>query len=133
VKHYVFSTATTPVSFVEYSPHVANRVPTVKRKVIIKGGANRPTKHLLTPRGIATEVSAEDMDFLSKDVKFQKMVKEGFMTFASDEREIDRVVSDMKAKDNSAPGVAADFVKGGRFAKDLTGGGTITAGAPATA
>ena len=109
-KIYICSTITTPVSFVEYSKHVANRTPAVVRRVMIQGGANLADKKTLqTPRGVPTEVSQDDLGFLLKDPNFLKFMRAGYLTVISDDRDVDRAVRDMMAKDKSAPKTTADY------------------------
>lgn len=134
--NYIFSTATTPIAFVQYSEKQKNRYPTVLRKVIIKGGANRTLKTLETPRGIVTEVSDDDLVFLSADPKFQGFVKRGFMTIAGDKKDLDSALKGMTPKDKSAPMVAEDFKPGGRAQQgtgSFDGKGEVSAGAPSAA
>lgn len=110
-KCFVFSTATTSVSFVEYGEARPNRFPEVKRRVTILGGANVPAKTLVTPRGVVTAVSEDEAAFLATNRNFAKMMANGFMTLASDDKDLERALLDMKPKDRCAPKVAADFVK----------------------
>lgn len=111
--NYVFSTISTSVGFVQYSPPAPNRVPRVLRRVNIKGGANvaigKPGMGLFTPRGVPTEVSDDELSFLLSDPKFVEMAKDGFLTVSNRKDDLDKAVRDMRAKDKSAPLTAADF------------------------
>lgn len=117
---YIFSTASTSLSFVEFSKLEKNRHPKIVRKVTIRGGANVPQKRtILTPKGIPTLISDNDLDFLMVDPNFQKFVKRGFLTVGSDERDMPAALAGMQAGDKSQPKVGADF-------KDQVSAGAIT-------
>lgn len=124
MQHYVYSTASTNVAFVQWTPAAPNRYPSKVRQVIILGGANVAqgghNKGLWTPKGVPTRVSDADLEFLNKDAKFTKMVAQGFMSIGFDERDADRAAADMRPKDKSAPKSEADFTgKAGRGVQEI--------------
>lgn len=72
----------------------------VKRTIVIKGGANVRNRYsMATPTGMVTEVSDEDLAFLQKDAAFQRHVAKGFMRVMSTEK---LNVGDMNPKDGCA-------------------------------
>lgn len=124
MQNYVYSTVSTNVAFVQYSESRPNRFPAVLRKVIVLGGANVAqgghNKGLWTPKGIATPISDNDLAFLNTDAKFQKFVKDGFMSVGFDENAADRAAADMRDKDKSAPKTPNDFAgKAGRPVQEI--------------
>jgi hypothetical protein len=106
---YVFSTITTPVTIVEYTPYVPNSIPSVVRKFTIQGGANCPDKFMRTPRGIATPITPADYEFLIHNDMFLEHMAGGFVQFGHSENDVERAARDMTPKDRSAPKTTADY------------------------
>jgi len=110
---YVYSTVSTDVAFEEYHPAPENSIPQVKRRVVIRGGANCATKQLITPRGVATQISDDDYLWLTTHPQvldsFQRFVNDGFMQVDNRKEDPDAVASGMEAADGSAPKTPADF------------------------
>lgn len=101
---YIFSTATNNCTYVEYDYH--NRkgnLPQIKRRVLVKGGANRADKRLITPNGVVTEVSDDDLAFLVSNAAFIRHQKAGFHRIESHRFETDAVVTDMVSGDKARP------------------------------
>lgn len=109
---YILSTATARLEIVEYDTN-SGPLPKVRRKVNLLGGANLPAKTLVTPRGVVTPVSAEDLEFLVGNVEFQRLKKQGFVEIirGKGEDDLDAALAGMEAKDRSAPKTAKDFEK----------------------
>lgn len=112
---YVFSTATNNTVYVEYGEPVAGGLPPVKRRVTINGGANLPTKLLVTPQGVATKITDDEAAFLRTNKAFIRHSNAGFMKLQNGaiigdaQAKAGKVAADMTAKDKSAPKTAADF------------------------
>jgi hypothetical protein len=121
---YVFSTITTHVDIVEYTPYVVNSIPSVTRRFTIQGGANCPDKFMRTPRGIATPITPADYDFLIHNDKFLEIMADGYVTFGNAENDVERAVRDMTPKDRSAPKTARDY----QHVENNTGGRGINTG-----
>lgn len=105
---YVYSTATGGIDYVQYKPssiHAASHQ--VLRKVSIAGGANlAPVQgRLVTPKGVATHVSDEELKFLMNDETFKRHMAAGFMYVDEKKMDADKVVRDkgMNPQDGSAP------------------------------
>lgn len=130
----IYSTATTDIGITAYGDTPKNGVPTVKRKVTIRGGANvaRP-RTFETARGIATILSDEDFVFVTTNPAFERMRKRGFFTIGKDERGAERAAKDMTPGDKSAPKTEAtmqeELRKQGVRGRDGKPG-EITTGAP---
>lgn len=109
---YICSTVTSHIEIVEYDT-TQGPLPKVVRKVNIMGGANLPPKTLVTPKGVLTPVSAEDLAFLMQSKEFARQLKAGFMTVINgkSEDDLEAAVAGMQAKDGSAPKVSKDFEK----------------------
>ena len=119
---YVFSTLT---SSVEYRNHVQGGadLPLVDKSVLIVGGTNIPDKHLVTPFGVMTKVSAENFSWLQGNELFKLHQKNGYITVREKAADPEKVATDMKTRDESAPLVDADFKEGEKPAETADGKG----------
>lgn len=108
---YVFSTMSTDVAYAVYGEKV-NDMPTIERQIVINGGANVATKNLITPRGVMTSVSDEDMELLSADPVFQMHKQNGFIAVEKKAADPEKVAAGMEARDQSAQLETGDFEEG---------------------
>ncbi len=110
--YYVYSTLTNGQRFVKYE-NMGNDLPVVVASVEINGGAGVARKQtLLTPYGVRTDISADQMDFLNQNAMFKKMVAGGWLTVTKATGwgvDPDAIAADMSQRDGSAPLVPADF------------------------
>lgn len=114
----IFSTMTGAVTYTDWklSPGGLS-VP--GREVTIRGGANVADRRtILTPRGIGTQVSDDDLAFLETDPTFKMHKKNGYITIdsVSDIRDADLAAADMEGRDDSAPDVEQDYTANGEKA-----------------
>jgi len=107
-KVYVFSTLTNATKYVDYENGGAD-LKHEKRSVMIHGGTGIATKHLITPMGVMTPISAEDYDWLKDDFHFKEHIKKGFIKVEKKAYEPEKVASDMKTGDGSAPITPSDY------------------------
>ena len=77
-KIYIYSTLTADQIYTSYKTS-PNGVPTATSKVLIKGGANLMTKHMVTPRGVVTEVTPEELAELRTNEVFKLHLSNGFL------------------------------------------------------
>lgn len=105
---YVYSTLTNSTTYVHYKPTDPKQLSIRDKSVTIRGGANLPTKTLVTPLGVATKVSDEDMEWLEKDYHFKEHVKQGFLIV--DKRNVapEKMAESMKKRDLSSPKIPTD-------------------------
>lgn len=106
----VISTMTASVQYNVYekTPSGDNRI---VRSVIIAGGANAANKHFITPEGVMTEVTQDELEnVLMKDPMFKVHMDGGFIKVI---RSKSMNVKDMESKDASAPVTDADCEKQG--------------------
>jgi PBP1b-binding outer membrane lipoprotein LpoB len=87
------------------------------KTVKVNGGANIADKHLITPAGAVTEVSDDDLSFLKQNKMFNRMIDRGFIKVETKETKVEKVVSDMTGRDESAPLVPDDFTEETQGAK----------------
>lgn len=99
---FVYSTISADVSYSTYDTG-ANGLPIVRDSVVIKGGAGVANSNFITPRGVATEVTAEQLALLFKNDCFNRHVKGGWLVVDKKEQNPDKVASTMSSRDGSAP------------------------------
>ena len=88
------------------------------KPILIKGKANITTKHLVTPEGVITTVTDEQLAELQTIKAFTDHVAGGHLKIMAREVPVEKAVRDMKDRDESAPLSIekGDFKKGGRAA-----------------
>lgn len=114
--NYVYSTLTNDMEYHIFKERHedSNRHTDVHKKILVKGGANRARDEPrpVTPLGVVTAVSDEDLALLEKDPHFIQHQRNGFIVVDRKKQSVAKIVEKhMKAKDNSAPKVESDFPK----------------------
>jgi len=117
--NYVFSTLTCDTEYATYVKGGGD-VPRVAKSVTLKGGTGIASKHFVTPEGVMTEVSDEDLEFLKKHPLFQFHEKKKFVVVQARKVAVEKVVKDMEPKDASAPKTPSDFESKGEKGKEPT-------------
>ena len=104
---YVYSTATSDIKYCAYHPGPETQASAkLKKTVLVRGGANLAplTGRLITPRGVVTQVSDEDLEFLLQNEAFIRHQKAGHMHVDKAAKEPDKVAAaGMNPQDLSAP------------------------------
>lgn len=109
-KLYIYSTLSNDQRYATY--RTAERgVPQVASSVFIAGKANVTNKHFITPRGVATEVTAEQLAELRTNEVFKLHEKNGFVTVSEKKQDAEKVAASMTGRDASAPLVEQDFAE----------------------
>lgn len=108
---YVFSTLSADNEYGVYAKGGAD-IPSKTATVVIKGGANVADKRLVTPLGVATPVTPEQLEILRQDVTFQHHEKNGYITVSEHKADADTVAADMEGRSPDAPLVPLDFQQG---------------------
>lgn len=100
---HVISTATSGVDFTLYAMGKDQHKPV--KKIRIAGGSNVANKHLVTPMGVATEVSEDDLQELLSLQIFQRQMDRGFFRVVNSKRDPEQVITStgMETADESAP------------------------------
>lgn len=123
---HIASTLTADVDYAVYAKRSDPSGPhTVLKKIRIKGGANVANrKHLLadsvlTPRGVVTPISDEDLAILEQDEVFQTHKRNGFVEVikSASAPSGDKAAKNLEPKDPSAPFSPEDYEAGGRAQK----------------
>lgn len=111
----IFSTMTGAVTYTDWKLSPGG-LSIAGKQVTIKGGANvADRKTIITPRGIGTEVTDEELAFLENDPTFKMHKKGGYITIDSvaDIRDADKAAAGMEGRDDSAPDVEQDYTENG--------------------
>ena len=84
----------------------------VQGSVLIKGGANVIDKKTMqTPKGIMTEVSKEDLEFLKTQSLFNEKIENGsYEIVDSEKKATEKIKKNKRKKDGGAQLVAQDFI-----------------------
>ena len=111
---YVFSTLTANQKYPTWAKVPGRDIPIMQGYVLIHGGANLPSKVLVTPRGVLTEITDEQYGRLKESPGFKQHLENGFLSVEAKPHDIDKVVSDLEEKDTSAPMTPKDFEDAGQ-------------------
>lgn len=106
-KLYVFSTLASDVAYTNHAQGGGD-LPIDLPPVVIKGGAGIANERIVTPRGVATEVTEEQVEYLRANQVFQLHEKNGFVMVSETNGDPDKVAADMTGRDISAPVVPQD-------------------------
>ena len=116
-KIYVFSTITADVAYTGYKPmREGQQVNVVEHSVLIKGGANVADGNFVTPEGVVTEISEEDLAHCMANPVFKLHMENGFIKVDKKDQKIEKAVSDMVKRDESAPLTEDDYTSVGKEA-----------------
>jgi hypothetical protein len=107
-KLYVYSTLASDVLYQNHAPGGAD-LPIVVSEVLVKGGAGVANDRLITPRGVATEVTEQQAEALRANPVFVMHEKNGFVQISDSRVDADIAAADMTGRDSSAPIVPEDL------------------------
>jgi len=107
-KLYVYSTLAADVA---YTNHLAGGadLPQALPSVFIAGGAGVANDRLVTPRGVATEITDEQAEYLRANPVFQLHETNGYVQISAASVDADIAAADMTGRDASAPIVSQDL------------------------
>lgn len=107
-KLYVYSTLSSDVAYTNHAPGGAD-LPQALPSVLIKGGAGVITGRLDTPRGVVTEITEAQAEYLRANVVFKLHEKNGFVEISGTKTDPNKVAAEMEGRDQSAPIVPQDL------------------------
>lgn len=110
-KLYIFSTLAASVAYTNYAAGGAD-LPVPMPSVLVHGGAGVANERIVTPRGVVTEVTEDQLQYLRENKVFQLHEKNGFVMVSEANTDPDKAAADMEGRDNSAPIVPQDGVAG---------------------
>lgn len=129
-KLFIFSTLASDVAYTNHEQGGGD-LPVALPSVVIKGGAGVANDRIVTPRGVATEVTEAQVEYLRQNEIFKLHEKNGFVMVSESYADPDEVAADMTGRDNSAPIVPQDNIAAD--AETVVGGEAVaTDAAPAT-
>lgn len=117
---YVYSTLSSSVDYTTYVKNSPNDVSTVEHVVSIAGGANVAGKGaaLITPRGVATKVTDEQVTALRENQVFKLHEANGYITVNDKKEDPENVATDLTTRDESSPIVPEDLEAEGLIVTD---------------
>lgn len=118
-KLYVYSTLSSDMAYTNHAQGGAD-IPVDLPPVFVKGGAGVANDRLITPRGVATEITDEQAEYLRANKVFQLHEQNGYVQISDKEIDADKAAADMTGRDQSAPMVPQDFTEDG--SKTVVGG-----------
>ncbi|EEV4189247.1 TPA: hypothetical protein PN979_003150 [Escherichia coli] len=113
MEYYIYSTLTGSQAYQVYRNGGAD-LPIAERAILVAGGANLADKNFITPKGVVTTVSDEDLALLKQNPVFQLHKSNGFIVVEEKPAPVEKVASDMEARDESAPLTDNDFIANGQ-------------------
>lgn len=108
MKLYVYSTLSSDMNYTNHAQGGAD-LPQALPPVFVKGGAGVANDRLITPRGVATEITEEQAEYLRANPLFQLHESNGYVQISADNVDPDKAAADMTGRDNSAPIVPQDL------------------------
>lgn len=105
---YVYSTLATDMAYTNHETGGAD-IPVALEPVFIKGGAGVANDRFVTPRGVATEITEKQAEYLQANQVFQLHQKNGYVMIDSESMDPDKMAANMTGRDNSAPIVHQDL------------------------
>lgn len=105
---YIYSTLSADVLYGPYRPGGGD-IPERVAHVHIKGKAGITTDRLVTPRGVVTPVTAEQLAICEADPVFIMHRTNGFIVVDDADMDADNMGDSMAKDKGSAPTTAADF------------------------
>ena len=109
---YIYSTLSTDQLYTSWEANKKGGPHIKKGEVFIAGKANVATEHLLTPKGMCTAVTEEQLKFLKNDSVFNRHVEAGYLLIETRKFDADEAAKDMTEKDPGAPLTPDDFEDG---------------------
>lgn len=122
---YVYSTLTSDNRYTFYAKGGAD-MPIEEHSVTVKGGTGVMNDRLVTPLGVATEISDHEASLLKEHPVFKLHAENGFVKIDNAKQAPEKAAADMQIADGSAPLSESHFKKAGGRKKtneDLRVGG----------
>lgn len=110
--NYVYSTLTCDNAYTVYEKTTGGlTIP--KAEVVINGGTGLANKHLITPLGMVTNITDDELAMLKENPVFIEHVKNGFLIVQEGGKaeDAEKVASDMSTDSGSSPLTEQDVVE----------------------
>lgn len=109
---YIYSKLSNDNVYAPYAKGGAD-LPIRGEGVLIKGGAGVADKRIVTPQGVVTTITREELELLKSIPQFNEHVERGFLKIQDTKVEVEVALADMTAeRDGGAPLVPEDFEEG---------------------
>jgi len=110
---FIYSTLTCGNTFVIYAPKPDPRaLSRITKRIEIHGGHGVNTlKGLVTPQGVVTKVTDEELELLQTSSSFRRQCDAGYLVVDNKKVDPAKKAVDMNPKDESAPMTPKDFDK----------------------
>jgi len=111
-RFFIYSTLTNDHAYTNWTlPKEAGQRPEIKvhqdgfkEQILIKGGANLPNEHFVTPLGVRTEVTERQLEALKLNHVFQRHLAQGLLLIKDEKDDPELIARKHMAKaDDSAP------------------------------
>lgn len=112
---YVLSKLANTQIYTQYAKDVSNNINIAVQQVEIKGGSDVTNKNLITPNGVITQVTNNQLDILKSNIDFQKHLEKGYVNYFAFNPNMDKEVEKME-RDKSVPLTPDDYKKKGKKA-----------------
>jgi len=107
-KNYIYSTLANDQNYTNWTKGGGD-VPIKGHAVLIKGGTGVANNRLITPLGVATEITDFDLEELKKNPSFLEHEKDGYVSISTKKVDTEKAAGNMNLKDESAPMTEADY------------------------
>ena len=109
--HFIYSTHTNPITYVEWEQNGNRNCNVIKRRFLVAGGHGLANKNLVTSMGVVTRVDRDDdMNWLEQLPEFKLDIERGYIRVSKREENAEKIVrKDMQTKDGSSPKTPADY------------------------
>lgn len=107
-KLYVYSTLSADVAYTNHADGGGD-MPIALPPVLVKGGAGIANDRFFTPRGVVTEVTEEQAEYLRANPIFRMHEKNGFVQVSEASTDPEKAAADMQGRDKSAPVVPEEL------------------------
>lgn len=108
---YVYSTLSNDQRYTTYRG-VSGGAPQPAQSIFIAGKANVSNRNFITPLGVVTEVTAEQLAELRRNEVFRLHETNGHLSISQTHTDPEKVAASMEGRDASAPLVDQDFEEG---------------------
>lgn len=121
----IYSTLASDMRYTNHKPGAAD-IPVPIGEVFVKGGAGVANDRLITPFGVATVVTEEQLKLLEQNSVFQLHKENGYILVSEEKGDPEKFAADMNANDPSRPLNDTDLTRSGAV-------DAVATNAPATA
>ena len=107
---YIYSTLTCDQAYTVYSDG-QNGLKVPQGSILVKGGTGIANDRLITPLGISTSVSVEELKRLKSNPIFKQHLENGFIVVQEDGKaqDAEKVAADMSLDNKDAPITPSDY------------------------